>query len=371
MRAPLFILLTVALAASAASELRIGVLLPSNPTEAQSMSNGITTVAKRARTKGTNVEIFFSVAHGQWGTEGDEAARLVLDERVAALIAPRDGAATHLALQVAGRTATPVITLCPDASAIGAGVPWAARVVPSTLDEARPLFEWGQTNFRAPLRWIALVPEGRAGREISRDLRETAEQTGAILSRCLPVPRANSVGDGAMRDAIGDKPGGVLLWLERAAAERVAVEMRAAGFDGVLAGPQLGAESNVTVAVSYGTAARASFQRDYVTECGAVPDAIALASADAVALLIALGPSPRTAFPLAREYAGVTGALKFDARGNRVVTMRLRHPLAMNLPLEVPRLRGSDPEGFRGTPSGVVLPRRARKDVELTMKPSP
>ena len=65
---------------------------------------------------------------------------MVLDDEACGLIAPPSGAASHLSLQVAGRTAVPVISLCPDASVTKAGIPWMIRIVPETREEARLLF---------------------------------------------------------------------------------------------------------------------------------------------------------------------------------------------------------------------------------------
>ena len=62
---------------------------------------------------------------------------MVLDDGAQALIAPPNGAATHLALQVAGRTAVPVISLCADSSVSRTGVPWMVRIAPTTIEEAR------------------------------------------------------------------------------------------------------------------------------------------------------------------------------------------------------------------------------------------
>ena len=76
---------------------------------------------------------------GQWGSDGVEAAGLVTEDGVQGLIAPPDGSASHLVLQVSGRTAVPVISLCADSSVNQTGVPWMARIVPRTVERPSSL----------------------------------------------------------------------------------------------------------------------------------------------------------------------------------------------------------------------------------------
>jgi len=115
---------------------------------------------------------------------------MVLDEEVAGLIAPPGGAPSHLVLQVAGRTAVPVVSLCSDSSVTGAGIPWMIRIVPAAIDEARALFTGvvGESPGRG-LRWAALVPTERAGREAASDLAKAAGAAG-----CHGVRRGHAPG---------------------------------------------------------------------------------------------------------------------------------------------------------------------------------
>lgn len=112
-----------------AAVVRVGVLLATNAIEATNMQRGVEVAVELAKARGVEVQVIYSNAHGQWGTAGDEAARLVLDEKVGGLVAPAQRDATHLALQVAGRTRTRVATLCAEQSVTTTGIPWCARVV--------------------------------------------------------------------------------------------------------------------------------------------------------------------------------------------------------------------------------------------------
>ena len=149
----------------------IGLLLPPEEAEAVSLRQGAQLAVDRAnKTQGFTRELLIRGRIGQWGADGEEAGKLVIDESVQGLIAPPGGAPSHLALQVSGRTATPVVSLCSDSSVTKAGIPWMARIVPETGDEARAIFNTFKVDRK--FRWCALVPPERAGREAAKDWHE-------------------------------------------------------------------------------------------------------------------------------------------------------------------------------------------------------
>lgn len=325
-------------------DLRIGLLLPAGQVESASLRRGAQLGADHVnQSSGKKVSLWLRNRAGQWGTDGEEAGGLVLDESVSSLIAPPDGASSHLALQVAGRTATPVISLCPDSSVVGAGIPWMVRIVPSTRDEAQTLFTTLRTNATGrPFRWCALVPTERAGREASEDLRKAAETAGALLDRFITVaPGLKDYGE-IEKQVLAAQSDGVLLWLEVTLAGRLVKALRAAGFKGQFAGPGRlqsamlvssagnAAEgvllpSSVLDSASAATASRfAAAYRDRFAE---EPDTMARVAFDAVVLLASLlrggNEPPHRAFPITSELAGASGWLKFDKSGNRLVPLEL------------------------------------------------
>src|SRR5258708_1218081 len=90
--------------------------------------------------------------------------RFMIAPAASGLMAARDGAAAHLVLQIAGRTAVPVVSLCADSSVTRTGVPWMLRVVPSTIQEGQALFRRLQDEKPGSInRSVALVPDDRAG----------------------------------------------------------------------------------------------------------------------------------------------------------------------------------------------------------------
>src|SRR5262245_33733252 len=91
--------------------LKIGLLAPPDKSDAISVRQAAQIAAVQ-----TGVLIIVRGKPGQWGTDGNEAAVLALDDEVAGIITSGDGSVAHQALQVAGRTRIPVVTLCPDSS---------------------------------------------------------------------------------------------------------------------------------------------------------------------------------------------------------------------------------------------------------------
>ncbi|MBI5384202.1 MAG: ABC transporter substrate-binding protein [Verrucomicrobia bacterium] len=354
--------LTLAAAPAAEPALLIGLLLPPEESAAASLRQGAELGILHANDlPGPKVGLIVRGRPGQWGDDGAEAARMVLDDGARGLIAPPDGAASHLSLQVAGRTAIPVVSLCGDSSVTGAGIPWMVRLAPKTSDEARTLFGvaavWRpppssqpspQTNGGArpspARRYAAVVPDGRAGREIARDLEAAAIAAGCRLEPPLPVATNRSDFTQVVREVLKSKPDSVLLWLDSPGrAGRMVAEFRRSGFKGELAGPgrlrcaeflQAAAEAAEGFLVPGLVLDPASedelrrFTRAYRERFRAEPDNAAAQCYDAARLLVhvlrqAGGETAHRAFPLTETLPGATGPLSFDHEGNRRSTLNL------------------------------------------------
>ncbi|MHB8520257.1 MAG: ABC transporter substrate-binding protein [Limisphaerales bacterium] len=327
-----------------ASALVIGVLLPPEEPETNSIRQGVLlAVEETNRQPGPKVTVVFRGRTGPWGADATEAAQLVNEDGAQGLIAPPGGAASHLLLQVAGRTAVPVVTLCPDSSVSETGVPWMVRIPARTTDEARALFiGLASAKPNHARRWSAFVPDGRAGREAIRDLTAAATAAGCQLEK--PVELGLSpLGLARAKEFIGQaRPDAILLWLDPPRAAELARGLRAAGFNGTLAGPgRLGSKNFATLA---GSAAedfvvpvvaqanddgcRQRFEGAFLKHYGRDADPTAAMAYDAATLLIGSlrtsGDEPAyRAFPLIASSRGATGMLSFDRRGNRLVALRL------------------------------------------------
>ena len=323
--------------------LKIGLLLPPEEPQAISIREGV--LLAQEQTGKTSTGPLHAVIRGrigQWGADAVEAARMVTDEEVEGLITPPDGAAAHLVLQVSGRTAVPVVSLCADSSVSRTGVPWMVRLVPRTVEEAAALF----TNVPSgtpgkPDRWLALVPNGRAGREIARDLKAAALACNCRLDPAVEV--SSSFTNGDLRAVLSQRPDAILIWLAPIPCSELAKRLRSAGYGGVLAGPGWLHSASFTsaagevaegflipgiVPTDASTGRWRSFQDAFQQRWGHEPDWMAGMSYDAAVLLMQIlkqggfqGPSHH--LPAGFLWRGVTGDLIFDSDGNRQVKLEL------------------------------------------------
>jgi ABC-type branched-subunit amino acid transport system substrate-binding protein len=321
------------------TNLVIGLLLPPEEPGAASLHDGATLGVELAnQSPGPRIRLVIRGRIGQWGADGVEAARMVTDDGALGLIAPPDGAATHLVLQVSGRTAVPVIALSADSSVSQTGVPWMTRIVPRTIEEAKMLF----TGIHAS-HWVAVIPDGRAGREAARDLNEAASNSNCSIEKMIEVNRSLTNTTRLCKQILKNHPDAILLWLDPATAGTLAKALRAAGFAGTLAGP--GRLRSADFAKTAGDAMEGlmvtgpilekdttivfqHFTETFRARFGHEPDATAAAAYDATTLLIHIlrqpgGHPAHEAFPISFSLAGATGILSFDSEGNRKVNLQL------------------------------------------------
>jgi len=324
------------------TNLVIGLLLPPEQSEAASLREGVILAVEQANTNVTMpVRAIIRGRSGQWGADAVEAARMVTDDEAAGLIAPTDGAATHLALQVAGRTAVPVVSLCPDSSVTRTGVPWMVRVVPSTVQEARFIFkalEAGSGKKRA----AAVVPGGRAGREVAEDLLQASENTEFTLTKPFKKESSEKSAVGFAQQILKTKPDLILIWLDPIPAAVASKAMRQAGFTGALAGPGRlrsrefceragnALEGFVLPELVLDAASEVksrAFQTGFRSRFGHQPDPTAAFSYDAAGLLIHILEMSNTpaaqAFPIRFCLPGASGTMKFETDGNRSADLRI------------------------------------------------
>jgi branched-chain amino acid transport system substrate-binding protein len=323
--------------ASTNTPIRIGLLVPTDPTEARELRQGAELGILHANSSNSlPVQLVIRGRPGQWGTEGDEAAALALDESVVGIITPSDGSAAHQILQVAGRTRIPVVSLCADSSITGVGVLWAVRIVPRIDEQARALFSAIGTG----LHWAAVVPTDRAGREATHDLKAAAKAVGCNLLEPIRVSMTSDFRP-ELQQLLTKSPDAVLLWLQPTRAGEFARALRQAGFSGQIAGPgwlctdgfldRAGAAADgvVVPSVTVGPAgADQEFVHEYQSRFGTFPERSAPMAYDAVVLLAttfrqASGALFYRQFPTGARACGATGPISFDSHGNRVLSLQL------------------------------------------------
>lgn len=338
---------------------RLGFLMPAQPAEAAALRRGVEAGIASARKMGVAVDWIGRSRTGQWGVEGEESARLALDDLADGLMAPPAGASTHLVLQVAGRTAVPVVSMCADSSVTGAGVPWLLQITPDTEAQAQAL--WGafkQGDATGPKKWMAVVPAGRAGREVRKDLEKAARKCGVLLD---PVWSMAAVDSGATektkegartqeQQASEISPtglpvrapastDGLMVWLEAPMASEVVKAWRRAGRRERLAGParlcsrefrqragDLSAQVFVAVPESAVLARSQSGGSASADVEGRLDwdEHMALESVLVLVERLKLGDGGNEAMRLpGKEWAGVDGAIRFDQWGKRQTELRV------------------------------------------------
>jgi ABC-type branched-subunit amino acid transport system substrate-binding protein len=338
-----WLLLAPAALAAGARPLTLGLVAPPNDPDTASLLHGVQLAVAEANAADAPVALEVRGENGQWGTVGNDAVTLVCEKHADAIITPSDGAACHLILQVAGRTRVPVASVCPDSSVTDAGVIWAVCVVPRTDQAAGALFDAARGPDHAPLHWWAVVPAGRPGKVIRRDLETAARVAATPLDRIVDGGEPNADVAALARTIAAAAPGGALLWLPPERAGTLAATLRAAGYAGHLAGPAtLDSPAFVTGAGNAADGVRVAefrvdadqrgradqFERRYRQRFDARPDFTAAAAYDAVRVLIETlrhagdGASYRQ-FPLTFPIAGVNGILHFDALGNRTDALQV------------------------------------------------
>jgi branched-chain amino acid transport system substrate-binding protein len=320
------------------------MLLPPGQAESDALREGLLLAAEQANAStNTHARVIVRGQMGQWGADAVEAARMVTDDGAMGLIAPPDGAATHLALQIAGRTAVPVVSLCPDSSITKTGVPWMVCVVPRTIEQVRTLFTGLKPKLaNSQRRCVALVPAGRPGREAAHDLTDASKQTDFALLKTFEVNPTNGITESVKTDILRRQPDLILVWLHPVSAGVIVKELRATGFKGILAGPahllsvefmnSAGSASEgfiiPTVVLDQNSQATFSaFNTAFRNRFGHEPGATAAFSFDAGNLLLYILQTsegePRRSFPLAFSVTGASGKLSFDRYGNRKGELRL------------------------------------------------
>lgn len=320
----------------------LGLVNPAVESDSTSLLRGVQmAVSESGLAGGPAATLEVRGSSGQWGTTGNDAVSLVAEAHVDGIVAPSDGAACHLVLQVSGRTRVPVATLCPDASATETGVPWAVRVVPRTEEQAETLLAAPQPG-PSPA-WWAVIPADNAGRSVRRDLHKASRVTGVHVDSFLEVgPRDPSLAPLA-QTLVAASPGGVLIWLSPPQTGALAAALRGAGYAGRLAGPCTSDSPDFAAAAGSagagflvaefqsdsGSRSRAAaFEARFLQQFGTRPDFSAASAYDAAKVLIEnLGRSTDTTghrrFPPSQPTGGVTGDLRFDSSGNRTGALQV------------------------------------------------
>lgn len=315
----------------------IGLFLPPDKAEAQSLKTGAEHALREYQKAGVPVQLLARGRAGQWGAESDEAAEMVLIEKARALISPADVLTSHLLLQVAGRTRIPVISLSSQSSVTGAGIPWMAALAPDDERQARFLFAaLGDGAYCSAGCWGVLLPEGRAGEKIREDLQRAAKQSGVRLAPIVETPADDASLQRAVETIIAAGPIVVLIWLSPETAGKAVRKFRSSAFKGAFAGHTL--LRSPAFIESAGPAAEGmtvvTWQKNQEVLQRLPPslqaDETALYAYDAMRLLVEhfqrlpAGAKDHADFPRSAGLAGASGRLQFDQWHRRTGNLDLQ-----------------------------------------------
>jgi branched-chain amino acid transport system substrate-binding protein len=282
----------------------------------------------------------------QWGQASSEMVQLIAEERVAALLTSSDGNIAHQAEQIANKIGIPIVTLASDATTTQINIPWIFRLGPSDEDQARAI---AAEIYQAALakKVLLLVESDHDGRVGGEEFEKAVKHLRGIPPERLEISPSSPDLEVIAARAQARAPDAIVLWMSSPLAARLLSLLSANNFarpvylcrkaaaavagnapdlaDGGTRAPS-GLPQGTWVTASGAGAARSdtlAFQEHYRAKTGAWPSFAAMQAYDAVhlvaqALRVAGANRSRLRDYLAagNRFAGISGAIVFDAAGN-------------------------------------------------------
>jgi branched-chain amino acid transport system substrate-binding protein len=338
-----------AIAPGAPAEARLGWFGPSDSADPDGgpFWNGATLAAEEIDAgggiDGRPLRLVPGWSESPWAGGVSRVARMVYDDGVLALIASIDGAATHLAEQVAAKALVAVVSPgSTDPTVNLAGVPWMYTLLPGDDAQARAVAaHLAGDPRRAPVVLVSATDhDARAAAAAFRGAFRSAGLSIAAAHECA-ADAADAAAVAGL--AVAGAPRAVVILASAAASGRIAAALRAAGFEGIITGGAnlgrrrfaevagISAEGAIVPLVHDPETPRwAAFARTYRARFGADPDFAAGAAYDAVRTAAAAagraGLDRERLREALRDTAagdGVTGPIVFDRLGRNSRPVRL------------------------------------------------
>jgi ABC-type branched-subunit amino acid transport system substrate-binding protein len=321
------------------TEVRLGWFGPEDPAHPEGdFWRGATLALEEANAEGGWKGLPFRLVVGwsdsPWTGGAAQVARLVFQEKVWAIVGSVDGAATHVAEQLAVKVGVALVSPgSTDKTVNLANVPWMFSLLPSDAAQAPPLVEaLAATTSGGPLAVVSST---------DHDARAAWAEFGAELSRRRLSPATHiefppeepRFGE-VVAGALAARPGAVFVVAGARPAARLVRALRAAGYAGpVYGGATLGrsafredagdaAERAVLPLLVEPSPAWDAFVARFQKRFDRQADYAAGGGYDAVRLLVGavrkVGPNrPRIldALRALSPWAGVTGTIRFDPLG--------------------------------------------------------
>jgi len=336
-------------AAADTGEVRVGWFGPSDPADPDTgmfwngASLAVEAINGAGGVAGRPLRLIPGWSENPWAGGVNRVAGMVYDDGVVAVIGSIDGAATHLAEQVAAKALVAVVSPgSTDPTVNLAGVPWMYSLLPGDDVQARAIASYlSGVPDRNPIAIVSATDHD--ARAAATAFRAAFRGSGLVLAaahECSPDAADAAAVAGLV---VAGAPRTVVVLAAAGASGRIASALRAAGYDGILTGgSNIGRRRFATVAGAAAEGAIApllhdpgaprwrAFARTYAARFGAEPDFTAGAGYDAVRVTAEATDRARCdrgrLLETLRADApgnGVTGEISFDRFGRNRRTVRL------------------------------------------------
>lgn len=331
----------------ALTEIRLGLIatLEGRGSEiGRSMRDGIILALEEANQDGGAHGLPFRLLErndqGPWGASSNEMARLTLEDEVWAVFGSAEAASVHIALRVALKTRTPVIsTGCSDPTLTETGIPWIVRTFP---DDRQNAYRLAHTIYREQnQRRVAVVRvNDKYGRMGVQEFIEASVRLGRPPPLEIRFPPGETDFAAQIRRVAGSGADAVCFWGQAEEGGHFVRQLRQAGIDWPLYGCDLlvsprflelaGKAAEGAVLTTPWNRERegprfARFQQAFQTRFVRPPDAFAAYGYDGARLVVAAIRSAGLNRPRIRDqlyepsvFEGVVGTVQLDASRNNV-----------------------------------------------------
>ena len=291
---------------------------------------------------------------GPWGTGSKQATSLIFDDKVVALIGSHDGRNAHLAEQVATKTQVVFISLWSgDPTLAQAFVPWYYSCTPNNDRQSEALCS--EIYLKKHLSGVVFISDKSYDSNMAfRSFNKKAEESG----RKKPVQLIYDGSDAGCREIIDavkiNKPDCIILSGEPSSARiligqlnRLNIQIPLYGTLSLLDEKEIKEEdlkeyescSVITSGHWFGTNGN-NFRKEFYSRFGYYPGAVAAYAYDGTRILIEAVRNTGTSreniqtYLSGIKYAGVTGEIRFDAKGNRegsAIMMNLKNGIPVQV----------------------------------------
>ncbi len=286
-----------------------------------------------------------------WGALGDEIIRMVIQEKVVAIITSANAVSAHLSEQIGTKIGVPVLTMSSDPTTTEIHLPWIFRMGPSDKQQARLIAQ--KLYQEDGMHQVLLVSEmGQDGCAGATAFRRAAHRLGAPPPISFVVNPSQPDPDHLLGLIRADFPQALVLWTGPHEASQVIPLVRRAGNGAVIylcqAAAQAGSgvafrpsdaafqparpgdQASVVVSRQWGNRPELPFARRYGAEMGRQPTPVAAETYDAVTLIAQAlrraGPNRarlRDQLAAVQGFHGASGLISFDNQGNNRATLKL------------------------------------------------